>query len=112
MNLVCRNLDGDEFRVPAKTVREIIPCTEIYTSESLLEPTTGLVHYESMLLPLRGSAPEIGQEAWIMVLAEHGEILAALPEIETDAKSERKLNEAVRDLSTLDEGQDEQEEAA
>ena len=82
MILVCTDIGGEEFIVDAKDARELVPCLDFFVSTALADPTTALMHYRSALLPLRGTLPESTQNAWVLILKDHGRILAEIPALE------------------------------
>jgi hypothetical protein len=96
MILVCKDLEGKEFRVKTEDVREIVPCQDFHASDLLTSPTSALLHYHSHLLPLRGPVPAEGAsfgDAWILIYRDHGRIVADLPDFGRSASDHQVESE-------------------
>lgn len=83
MRLIGSRPGGEKVLFSSRAVLEIVPCVQPYSSPMLAEPITALVPYQSKLLPIHGPLPsdDEAQNAWIVVFADHGEIVVGVPEL-------------------------------
>jgi hypothetical protein len=86
-------LDGSISEIARSDARGLLPFANVFTSPNLRYPIEGVVCHKGKPLPILGPMPDatdlqadIEQRPWIIVFADHAQVIRGLPDFGTAAK--------------------------
>jgi hypothetical protein len=86
-------MDGSSVEMPREQAKGLLPFAGVFASPLLRAPIEGVICHQGKPMPLLGPLPlsqddlPVNERAWILLLADHAQVIRGLPNFGAKARA-------------------------